>query len=62
MIQKKYIDQYGIDSLPHLVQAGKTGAEIFVTLNQAMLKDRAELEQLYKIKIRTPGEVIHGKV
>lgn len=56
-MKQEYIDQYGIDSLPHLLIASASGCQYFVTTNKALLKDRKELEQRYKIKIRTPQEM-----
>jgi len=57
-MKKKYIDQYGIDSLPHLMCASENKCDVFVTINKSMLKDRAELENKFKIKIRTPKEML----
>ena len=56
-MKNEYIDQYGIDSLIHLKLAKKSGADIFVTLNKELLKDRKELEQIFKIKIKSPEEI-----
>ena len=57
-MKDKYIDQYGIDSLPNLKSAKIAGCEAFITINQGMLKDRKELERKFKIKILTPEEFI----
>ena len=55
-MKDKYIDQYGIDSLPHLIDASKFGMEMFITVNKGMLDDREELEKKYNIKIRSPED------
>jgi predicted nucleic acid-binding protein len=57
-MKDKYIDQYGIDSLPNLKIAKLVGCKAFITINQGMLKDRKELERKFKIKIMTPEEFI----
>ncbi len=57
MMKKKYIDHYGIDSLPHLRIASENNLDIFLTLNRSLIKDREELEKIFKIKIRTPEEL-----
>ena len=57
-MKKKYIDHYGIDSLPHLIEASRAGCDAFITINDPMLKDRKELEKKFKIKIRTPKEIL----
>lgn len=57
-MKDKYIDHYGIDSLPQLKEAAKIKSAYFITLNKAMLKDRKELEKKFKVKIRTPMEMV----
>jgi hypothetical protein len=57
-LKDKYIDQYGMDSLIQLRIASKNKCDIFLTLNDEMIKDREELEKKYDIKIRTPKEMI----
>ena len=57
-MKNKYIDQYGIDSLPNLRSAKIAGCEEFITINKEMLKDKKELERKFKIKIQTPEEFI----
>ncbi len=61
-MKAKYIDQYGIDSLPQLRLASESSCNIFLTSNQALLDDRDELEKFFKIKIRTPEQVLEGEV
>lgn len=56
-MKEKYIDQYGIDSLPHLKIAKEAGCDMFITTNEEMLDDREELEQKFNIKIKRPDEV-----
>ena len=56
-MKTKYIDHYGIDSLPHLKIASENKVDYFVTTNKALLKDREELEKLFIIKIKTPKEM-----
>ena len=56
-MKEKYIDHYGIDSLPHLIIASQNNLDVFLTLNKSMLKDREELEKKFKIKIRNPEEL-----
>jgi hypothetical protein len=56
-VKKRYIDQYGIDSLPHLKAASDARVEIFVTSNKSVLEDREELEQYFDMKIRSPEEM-----
>ena len=56
-MKEKYIDQYGIDSLPNLIIASENGMDVFLTLNKGLLKDRKELEKKFKIKIRSPEEL-----
>ena len=56
-MKKEYIDMYGIDSLPHLKLASENGCDIFLTINESMLKDKEELEKKFSIKIRKPSEV-----
>ena len=56
-MKSKYIDHYGIDSLPHLIEASEHKMDFFVTLNKPMLEDREELEKKFKVKIRTPEEM-----
>lgn len=60
-MKPRYIDHYGIDSLPNLRIAAAKKLDVFVTTNQALLKDRRELEAIFKIKIRTPGELLRGE-
>lgn len=57
-MKDEYIDMYGIDSLPNLFQASLNKCDVFVTINKEMLEDREELEKTFKIKIRTPAEMI----
>lgn len=57
-MKNEYIDQYGIDSLKHLKEASLVGAEYFMTINMGMIADRAELEERFNIKIRTPEEMM----
>ena len=59
-MKEKYIDSYGIDSMPHLKIAAKERCKFFVTTNKAMLRDRKKLEAKYKIQIRTPKELLDG--
>jgi len=47
-----------MDSLIQLRIASKNKCDIFLTLNDEMIKDREELEKKYDIKIRTPKEMI----
>jgi len=56
-VKDKYIDLYGSDSLVHLKCASEHKLDIFVTLNDEIIKDREELEEAFKIKIRTPEEL-----
>lgn len=56
-MKDKYLDKYGIDSLKHLELASINNCEIFLTLNEEILKDRKELEAKYNIKIRKPSEI-----
>jgi len=53
----KYIDRYGHDSMPDLRIAAENKCDIFLTTNEALLKDRKELEGAFDIKIRTPEEM-----
>jgi len=55
-MKEVYLDECGIDSLPNLKIASKHGMNIFLTLNEGMLKDREELEKFFKIKIRSPTD------
>lgn len=55
-MKDKYIDQYGIDSLPNLIVASNAGIEFFLTINEDMLKDKKELEKKFHIKIITPDD------
>ena len=57
-MKEKYIDHYGIDSLPNLREASEMGFTHFVTTNENMLNDREELEKLFLVKIVTPMELI----
>jgi len=57
-MKDKYIDQYGIDSLPHIKEAVAAKCDVFVTINQSVLGDRKELEKKFGIKIATPEEII----
>jgi len=57
----KYIDMYGIDSLPHLKKASAHKIEFFVTINESLLEDREELEEFFDIKIRTPEEMLEER-
>ncbi len=56
-MKKEYIDHYGIDSLPMLIEASKTDVDVFVTLNESLLADKEELEKVFKIKIIHPDEL-----
>jgi len=56
-VKDKYIDQYGIDSLPNLIMASQNGMDCFLTINEDLLKDRKELEKVFNIKIISPGEI-----
>lgn len=60
-MKEKYIDHYGIDSLPHLKCASQAGCDIFITMNKCLLEDRDELEAIFNIKIRTPQEIMDEK-
>lgn len=55
-MKDKYIDDYGLDSLPSLILAAKCGCNIFLTVNEDMLKDRKELQEKFHIKIVSPGD------
>ncbi len=57
-MKDKYIDQYGIDSLPNLEAASEAQCEYFITTNQELLDDREELEEKFDIKIRDPTEML----
>ncbi len=57
-MKNKYIDHYGINSLPHLIEAHMNKMDYFITLNKPMLDDRDELEKKFNIKIRTPEEMM----
>ena len=57
-MKKKYMDKYGIDSLINLKIASRSKLDVFVTLNQSMLNDREELEKKFRIKKRTPKEML----
>lgn len=57
-MKDRYIDHYGIDSLPNLKEASRAGCTVFVTTNKALLEDRAELEKRFNIKIRDPEEAV----
>jgi len=61
MMKKQYIDHYGLDSLPNLIEASKNHCDIFATTNKALLKDRKELERIFKIRIRTPEEMVKDR-
>ena len=56
-MKEKYIDQYGIDSLPNLIIASENKLDVFLTLNEGLIEDREELEKRFNIKIRTPEEL-----
>jgi hypothetical protein len=56
-MKEKYIDHYGIDSLPHLKWASRAGCDTFLTTNACLLEDRDELEEIFHIKILTPHEL-----
>jgi hypothetical protein len=60
-MKEQYIDQYGIDSLPHLRNASNHKVDYFVTINKSLIKDRDELENKFNIKIRTPKEMLELK-
>lgn len=60
-MKEKYIDKYGIDSLVHLKIASKSKSDYFITANKDLIKDRNELEKIFKIKIKTPEELINEK-
>jgi predicted nucleic acid-binding protein len=60
-MKDKYLDKYGNDSLKHIKAATQSGADVFVTNNTNLLKDRVELEKKFKIKIRTPIEMLREK-
>jgi predicted nucleic acid-binding protein len=47
-----------IDSLSHLEIAAMSGCQYFITTDKKILKGRAELEQKFNIKIRTPEEIM----
>lgn len=55
------LEQYDIESLTNLKIAKNVRAEFFVTSNQDILRDRKQLEKHFKIKIRSPEEVSHGR-
>lgn len=56
-MKNKYLDHYGIDSLPHLIVASENDLDVFLTLNKSLLEDREELEEKFNIEIiRTPEE------
>lgn len=57
-MKDKYIDHYGIDSLPNLIEASQNRCAVFVTTNKPLLEDRKELEKRFNIKIRTPKEML----
>lgn len=61
-MREEYIDQYGIDSLLNLRIASENDMDFFITLNESLIEDREELETIFNIKIRTPGEFIKGGV
>jgi len=42
----------------HLLLAKKGGADVFVTDDEDILAMREELEHRYKLKIRTPAEML----
>ena len=56
-MKEKYIDQYGIDSLPNLIIASQGGMNVFLTINKGMLEDREELEKKFNIKIKSPEDL-----
>lgn len=60
-MKDKYIDEYGLDSLPHLKIASENKCDIFITSNNNLLKDREELEKIFDIKIKTLKEMIDDK-
>lgn len=60
-MKDKYIDHYGLDSLPHLIMAKDSGCEYFITYNKELLDNRVELEKIYDIKIRTPDEMLKNE-
>ena len=57
-MKTEYIDKFGNDSLKHLILASKSECEYFITFNQDLLNDRDELEKIYKIKIRSPNDMV----
>lgn len=59
--KNKYIDMYGIDSLPHLKEAKECGCDVFMTTNKSMIEDREKLEKVFGIKIRTPKEMLEER-
>ena len=56
-MKEKYIDHYGIDSLPNLIIASQNNLDVFLTTNKSLIEDRDELQEIFNIKIRMPGEL-----
>lgn len=56
--KNKYIDHYGIDSFFNYLVACIHRMDHFVTLCKSMLKDRDKLEKKFRVKIRTPTEML----
>jgi predicted nucleic acid-binding protein len=57
-MKTEYIDQYGINSLPHVIAASQAKCSFFVTANMALIKDRKQLEEKYNLRIVTPKEFL----
>lgn len=57
-MKTEYLDKYGNDSLKHLILASQNECEYFITTNQGLLEDKEELEKEYKIKIRSPNDMV----
>lgn len=57
-MKRHYYDEEGFDGLIHLRAAVRAGAEIFITNNSGILKDRRELEVKFNIKIMSPSEFL----
>jgi hypothetical protein len=60
-VKDRYIDDYGLDSLPHLREAQLNKADVFVTTNEGVLDDRVELEKAFQLRILSLTEFLEEK-
>ena len=59
--KSKYIDHYGIDSFFNYLVACIHKIDRFITICKPMIKDRDKLEKRFKVKIKTPEEILIEK-